>query len=73
MQSILDGRRRVLTEALSPLSAAERALLTGLMEKVLGALTRGRKHADNICRLCDERVCPAETCPVECAAGKPDG
>lgn len=73
MHSILDGRRRVLTEALSPLSADERALLTGLMEKLLGALTRDRKHADHICRLCDERVCPGETCPVECAVGKPDG
>ena len=70
-RSILDGRRRVLTDALRPLSAEERDLLTGLMEKLLGALTRDRQHADHICRLCDERVCPGETCPVESAASKP--
>ena len=67
VRSILDGRRRVLGNALSPLSTDEHAALTGLMEKLLSGLTRDRRHADHICRLCDERVCPGETCPVECA------
>lgn len=67
MRSILDGRRRVLNDALGPLSSDEHAVLTGLTEKLLSGLTRDRRHADHICRLCDERVCPGETCPVECA------
>ena len=73
-RAILRGRRRVLAEALDPLSADERTALSGLTERLLGALTRDRRHADHICRLCDERVCPGDTCPVECAVtgrGKP--
>ena len=66
-RAILQGRRRVLAEVLDGVSADERAALTGLMERLLAALTRDRQHADHICRLCDERVCPGETCPVECA------
>ena len=66
--AILDERGRALTGALGPLSAKERAQFSQLLEKVLGALTRDRQHADHICRLCDERVCPADDCPVECAA-----
>ena len=64
----------MLAEALDPLSADERTALSGLIERLLGALTRDRRHADHICRLCDERVCPGDTCPVECAVtgrGKP--
>ncbi|TQV78063.1 MarR family transcriptional regulator [Exilibacterium tricleocarpae] len=66
-RAILQGRRRLLTEVVGPLSDDERAALTGLMERLLNALTRDRQHADHICRLCDERICPSETCPVECA------
>lgn len=66
--SILDDRCRALTGALGPLSAKERAHFTQLLEKILSALTRDRRHADHICRLCDERACPADDCPVECAA-----
>lgn len=67
MRLILRGRRHVLTTALSALSSDEQALFAGLLEKLLGALTRDRRHADHICRLCDERVCPGGRCPVECA------
>ena len=66
-RAILDGRRTVLMDALDALSADERAALTGLMEKLLGTLTRDRQHADHICRLCDEHACPGQACPVECA------
>ena len=64
-QQILDGRRRVLGDALAALSAPERDTLTRLTEILLSGLTQGRQHADHICRLCDEDVCPRETCPVE--------
>ena len=66
-RAILRGRRQVLAEALGALSDEEQGALTSLMERLLGALTQGRRHADHICRLCDEDVCPGETCPVECA------
>ena len=70
-RAILKGREKVLAEALSPLSADEKAILTAQMETLLGTFTRGRQHADHICRLCDEDVCPQERCPVECAVPKP--
>ncbi|WP_119168344.1 MarR family winged helix-turn-helix transcriptional regulator [Algihabitans albus] len=77
--AILGERCRALSAALDPLSVKERAHFTRSLEKILGGLTRDRQHADHICRLCDERVCPADGCPVECAAversaaeGRPD-
>ena len=66
-RQILDGRRRVLSQALAPLTPPEQASFTDMVEKLLDGLTLGRNHADHICRLCDEDSCPAATCPVECA------
>ena len=66
-RQVLDGRRRMLQQALAPLGADEQATLTHLIEKVLGGLTQGRRHADHICRLCDEDLCPGASCPVESA------
>jgi MarR family transcriptional regulator, negative regulator of the multidrug operon emrRAB len=66
-QALLAERQRVLGRALQALSDAEQDELTRLIEKVFAAIVEGRQHADHICRLCDEAVCPQETCPVECA------
>jgi DNA-binding MarR family transcriptional regulator len=70
-RAILKGRAEVLARALGPLSEDDRATLTTLVETILGAFTRDRRHADHICRLCDEDVCPQERCPVECAVPEP--
>lgn len=67
-RSVLAGRAELLDEALSDLSHAERAALTGLLEKVLAGLTTDRAQADRICRLCDYGSCPQQDCPVEQAA-----
>ena len=69
-RQILDGRTRILSDALAPLSDGEQSALTALLEKLLSGLTQGRHHADHICRLCDEDCCPGETCPVEGAVGE---
>ncbi len=68
MAEILARRRDVLTSTLSLLGAGERKTLGHLLRKMLRAGTRGRGHADHICRLCDGSACPLETCPVEAAA-----
>ncbi|UEX77642.1 MarR family winged helix-turn-helix transcriptional regulator [Sediminicurvatus halobius] len=70
-RAILKGRAEILTRALGPLSEEDRAALTAHLETILGAFTRDRRHADHICRLCDEDVCPHERCPVERAVSKP--
>jgi hypothetical protein len=49
------------------LGPAEQDQLRHLVEKLLAGMTRGREHADHVCRLCDETACPLDTCPVECA------
>jgi len=67
VRAILDARRAVLAGALGPLSQGERRELGSLLEKVLAGVTRDAEHADQVCRLCDEAICPAERCPVECA------
>ena len=70
VRAILEARSAVLSEALAPLSQAERRELGSLIEKVLGRITRDAEHADQVCRLCDEAVCPMERCPVECAVSR---
>ena len=71
--AILGGRHTVLASVLEILSGDERAALTSIIEKLLSGLTTDRQQADHICRLCDEPVCPAETCPVECSVTPDDG
>jgi DNA-binding MarR family transcriptional regulator len=68
VRSILASRRRVLAKTLERLSPGERRTLAGLLETMLGEVTRDRTHADRICRLCDEGACSLADCPVEAAA-----
>lgn len=69
-RAILKGRNKILAKALSPLCNDQKTMLTELMEILLRGLTQNRIHADIICRLCDEDVCPQEDCPVESAVLK---
>src|SRR5438477_693971 len=46
VREILEARRALLTEALTPLSPSERRTLGSLLEKVLSAITRDADHAD---------------------------
>ena len=63
------GRLDALEELLAPLDAAERGVLTPLLEKLLGGLTTGHESAGRTCRLCDPDVCGhPDTCPVTLAA-----
>jgi DNA-binding MarR family transcriptional regulator len=63
-------RERALTDLLAPLSAAERAQLARLQEKLLEGITTGRDDAGHICRLCDAEACGhyEGRCPVTRAA-----
>ena len=67
-QAVLDSRAAVLDDALAELSGPERDLLGSSLQKVLGRLTGGRAHAEQVCRLCDYQACPQQSCPVEQAA-----
>lgn len=62
---ILDARRAVINKATAPLDPRQMAELGVIVEVMLAALTESREAADHICRLCDENICPPDTCPVE--------
>ena len=64
-------RLEVLSQLLSPLTAAERHRLEPVLEKLLGALTTGRWEARHICRLCDLPTCQLPACPVDQAIPEP--
>jgi DNA-binding MarR family transcriptional regulator len=66
--AVLDRRAAVLDGALAPLGPAERATLTGLLERMLTWLTTDRVQAERTCRLCRNDCCPAQRCPVDLAA-----
>lgn len=66
-RAVTDARAAVLTDALGVLSADERAMLAGLVDRVLEGLVRGPRPGPAMCRLCATEVCGAargEPCPV---------
>ena len=71
LEELLAARRAALARLLDPLSEPERAQLTGLLEKALGARTGDRADLERLCRLCDWRRC--HSCPVASALGSQDG
>jgi DNA-binding MarR family transcriptional regulator len=70
-KAIVAARAAVLTEALAPLSARERAVLDPIVDKVLVGLVQGPRPGPAMCRLCATEVCGAERgqpCPITRAA-----
>ncbi|WP_406274897.1 hypothetical protein OH799_02050 [Nocardia sp. NBC_00881] len=54
-----------MAQALAVLDPAERAILSGLLDKVLTGLYAEIGNADLLCRLCDRASCTTDaTCPV---------
>jgi MarR family transcriptional repressor of emrRAB len=69
-EAVLDARHHVLDEALSVLAEDERQVLNLLLAKVTAALTGRTDEAAVICRLCDERECPLDLCPITLAIAR---
>jgi MarR family transcriptional regulator, negative regulator of the multidrug operon emrRAB len=67
-QKILTDRAASLHAAIAGLTPQEQQSLAALLEKMLHNLVDSPQRADHLCRLCDEEVCPAATCPVELCA-----
>ncbi|NJL37853.1 MAG: MarR family transcriptional regulator [Leptolyngbyaceae cyanobacterium RM2_2_4] len=64
-RTILAKRRQQLQGMVSSLTDNEQTQLTQLLEKMLTAMTTSELRAFEICRLCEEEVCPGDRCPVE--------
>jgi MarR family transcriptional regulator, negative regulator of the multidrug operon emrRAB len=47
----------------------ERAAVERVASSILAAVTGDEESAERICRLCDERRCPQDRCPVTLAIG----
>jgi MarR family transcriptional regulator, negative regulator of the multidrug operon emrRAB len=62
LAELLRARRAALAELIEPLTEAERAQLSGLLEKLLAARTGDRHDLERLCRLCEWRIC--DECPV---------
>jgi DNA-binding MarR family transcriptional regulator len=66
LDELLERRVEMLTELLAPLTDAERARLTPLLEKVVAGLADDRPQARTTCRLCDREACrEGPGCPLE--------
>jgi MarR family transcriptional regulator, negative regulator of the multidrug operon emrRAB len=64
VKSLLIGRQHALAEALRGLDNWERSTLSAIASKVLRGLEHSAVECDRRCRLCDDGVCPDETCPM---------
>ena len=58
------ARRRVAEVALKKLTERERKSLTAILERMFPAFVGPGDDELIVCRLCDETVCPYDSCPV---------
>ncbi|MGA3156659.1 MAG: MarR family transcriptional regulator [Steroidobacteraceae bacterium] len=65
---VLRARRDALNWVFEALDRRQQEHLTQLIEVMLKAITTSKAEADIICRLCEERVCAQERCPVTLGA-----
>lgn len=62
LERLLAARQAALAAALVPLSVAQQAQLTAIIETLLAARVGDRDDLERLCRLCERRCC--ERCPV---------
>jgi DNA-binding MarR family transcriptional regulator len=62
LDDALAARRAALSRLLAPLSAEQRAQLSGLLETLLAARVADRADLERLCRLCERPTCAR--CPV---------
>ena len=67
VKSLLVGRQHTLVQALRELDPGERIALAAIADKVLRGLGHAPVECDRRCRLCDDDICPDETCPMAAA------
>ena len=64
VRALLERRGRALEAIVDALPAEQRHQLDGIAETLLRTLTDAPLTGAHICRLCDERACPPDRCPV---------
>lgn len=71
--NVLQARERVIAPILANLTDEQQQSLVPVLEAALGRLTNGQEGARRICRLCNERICRPQGCPVELAIDEDAG
>ncbi len=66
-KSVLQAREQATKQVLAGLSMEQIQLLEPILESALLGVTHNQKEARRICRLCNEKVCRPQGCPVESA------
>lgn len=64
-----EARLGWLDDIVAQLPQDERAAVERVASSILAAVTGDEDSAERICRLCDERRCPQDRCPVTLAIG----
>lgn len=64
MAKILASRQTEIARLISGLGCDDRRQLERLVDDMLSGAPRDDSEAMQICRLCNEEVCPQDTCPV---------
>lgn len=64
-----DARLDWLERTIAQLPPGQRADVERVVSSILSAATGDEESAERICRLCDERRCPQDRCPVTLAIG----
>ena len=64
-----DARLGWLERTLARLPPSDRDDVERVVSSILSAVTGDEESAERICRLCDERRCPQDRCPVTLAIG----
>jgi DNA-binding MarR family transcriptional regulator len=63
-RSVVQTRNHALAELVALLVPEQRDQLNAIAETLLEKMTQAPADALHICRLCDERICPQDQCPV---------
>jgi MarR family transcriptional regulator, negative regulator of the multidrug operon emrRAB len=64
MEKILASKNAAIKAIISPFSRDERKTLEAFLCRMLKQTPKSDDDTLRICRMCDERVCPQDTCPV---------
>jgi len=72
VSAVLRARSATLARILDVLTPAQRRTLDAVTETLLDRLTTSPVEGAHICRLCDDRACPPDRCPVHLKAVRLD-
>lgn len=67
-QDMLKQRLDLLTQFVDLLTPSQQTQLAAIAKTLLCKFPDNEQDAEHICRLCDERVCPLDECPLNIAS-----